>query len=230
MSTCAAAVTSFYSTCFVLPTLYQHVLQRLLHFTTEVSYYLNYIYLCCSGYFILQHWSRITYTMSACAAAVISFYSNRLLFPTLCQHVLQRLFHFTVIVSYFLHYVNMCSSGYFILQHWSRITYTMSTCAAAVSAFFSTGLVLPTVCQHVLRRLVHFSALVSYYLHYVNMGCSGYFILQHGSRIILCSLLVCAAAIFNTTETCNIKEEKQRTTHIKLLHVQRYLLYTYRIV
>jgi hypothetical protein len=195
-----------------------------------VSYFLYYVNMCSSGYFILQQWSLISYTMSACAAAITSFFITGLILPTLCQHVLQPLLPFSALVSYYLHYVYMCCSRYFLFQHWSRITYTMSTCAAAVTSFFSTGFVLPTLCLHVLQPLLHFTALVSYYLHYINMCCSGYFILQHGSRIILCSLPVCTAAIFNTTETCNVKEEKQCTTHIKLLHVQRYLLYTYKIV
>jgi hypothetical protein len=168
MSTCASGVTSFFRAGLV---------------------FLHYDNLCCSGFFIFQHGSRIPYTMSTCAAAVspffqhwsrityiistwyatvTSFYSTRPLLPTLCQLVMQRLFHFSATITYYLHYVNTFCSGYFILKHWSRITYTLSTCAAAVISFFSTALILPTLWHHVLQRVLHFTALVSYYLDYVN--------------------------------------------------------------
>jgi hypothetical protein len=156
MSKYGAAVISFFSTDLILTTLYRHVLQRLLHFPTLFSYYLHYsnmgcsdktifqhlhyAYMCWSIYFIFQDLSVITYNISTCAAAVISLYSSLLLLPTLCQHVLQRLPHFTALVSNNLHYINMSSSGYLIFQHCSIITYTMSTWAAAVNSFFSTGL------------------------------------------------------------------------------------------
>jgi hypothetical protein len=163
ISTGAPAVTSFCSNCLVLPTICQYVLQRLLHFSALVSYYLQYTNMCCSGYIILQHWSLITYTMSACVAEVTSFFSNVLLLPTLCQHVLQRRFLF--------------------LQDWSLITYTMSTNAAGGNSIFITGLELPTVCQNMLQRLIHISVLLSYYLQYINICCSGYLIFQHFSLI-----------------------------------------------
>jgi hypothetical protein len=136
-----------------------------------------------SGYFILKHLSRINYNMSICAAAVTLIYSTALLLPTLCQNMLQRLLHFSVLHSYYLHYINICCSGYLIFQHLSRITYTISTCAAADSSFFNTALVLPTLYQRVQKRLVHLQAVVSYYLPYVNNCCSGYIIFQHCSRI-----------------------------------------------
>jgi hypothetical protein len=194
MSSSAAALNSFFSTGLVLTTLCQNLRQRLVQFTSLVSYYLHNVNMCTSVYFILQHCSRIIYTRSTCAAAfisffntglilptlcqknaaaVISFYSIYLLFPTLCQLVLQRLIYFSELFSYYLHYIYICCSGYYILLLWSRIIYILSTCDAAVNSFFNTGLVLTTLYQHVLQRLVHFSALVSYYLHYFNMCCSG---------------------------------------------------------
>jgi hypothetical protein len=162
MSTCAAAVSNIFSTGLVLPTLCLHVLQRLLHFSGMIRYYIQYIYMCCSGHFIIQHCSLISYTMSARA---------------------QRLLHFRALVSYYLQYVHMFCSVYFIFQHCSRIAYSIPTCAAAVTSFYSTGLLLPTLFQHVLQRLLHFSALVSYYLHYDHMSSSGYLISQHWSLI-----------------------------------------------
>jgi hypothetical protein len=148
MSTCAAAVRPFLSTSHVFSTLCQHVLQRLLQFSALVSYFLHHMNRYRSVCFILH---------------------NGLVLPTLCQYVLQRLLHFTALVSYYLHSVNMCCSGYFNFQQWSRITYTVSTCAESVCSFYSTGLVLPTLCQHVLQRLLNFTELVSYYLDYVLM-------------------------------------------------------------
>jgi hypothetical protein len=205
MSTCSAAVIPFFSTCHVLPTLYQHLLQRLLHFSSYFSYSLHYVNMCSIGYFIFQHTSPITYNMSTYAAAVSPFFRNCFELPTVCQHGIQRLVHFSAMVSYYLHYVNMVCSGYFILQHLLRITYTLSTCAAAWNSFFRTGLVLPTICQHVLQRLItsffstglilptlcqkyaaaviSFSTLVIYFLVYVSICCSGYFIFENWSRI-----------------------------------------------
>jgi hypothetical protein len=183
-----------FSTSLVLRIVCQHVLQRLINFSALVSYTLHYVNRCCSGYFILQHWSLITYTMSTCAAAVTSLHSPALLLPTLYQHVQQRILHYKALVSYYLHYVNMCCSGHFIIQHWSLITYTISTCAAAVTSLYSTGLLLPTLCQHVLQRLIHFSALVSNYLHYIKICCSGFFIFQYCSHITY-NILTYAAAV-----------------------------------
>jgi hypothetical protein len=123
------------------------MLQRLIHFRAIVSYYVQYVNTCCSVYLI---------------------FSTGLVLPRVCQHVLQRLIHFSVLVKFYLHYVKICCSCYSILQHWSGITYTWSTCAAADISFYNTGLVLSTLGQHELQRLHHFSALVSYYLHYVK--------------------------------------------------------------
>jgi hypothetical protein len=155
------AVSPFFRTGLVLPTLYQHVQQRLLHFSELVSYYLYYINMIYNGYVVLQNASLITYNMSNCDAAGIP-----------------------ATITYYLQYVNRFCSGYFILQHWSRITKTLSTCAVAVISFFSIGLVLPRLWPHVLQRLIHFRALDSYYLHYVNLSCSVYFNLQKWSRIM----------------------------------------------
>jgi hypothetical protein len=131
-------------------------MQRLFNFSATITYYLQYVNRFCSGYFILQHWYLITYTLSTCAAAVTSFSSPGLIFPTIYQHVLQRLLHFTALVSYYLDYVNRCFNVYFILQYCSRLIYTMSTCVAAVTSFYRFGLVLPTTCQLVKQRLLHF--------------------------------------------------------------------------
>jgi hypothetical protein len=139
--------------------------------------------ICSSGYFILHHFSLISYTMSTCSAAINSFFSTGLVLSTLGQRLLQRLFYFSALVSYYLHYINKCCSGYSILEHCSLITYIMSTCPAVIISFFSIGLVLPTLSQRVLKRLVYFSALLSNSLHYVNICYSGYFIFQHCSRI-----------------------------------------------
>jgi hypothetical protein len=206
MATYAAAVNIFFSTGLVLPTLYQKVKQRLLNFTALVSYDLQYVNMWCRGYIIFQHWSRITYTISTSAAAVTTFFSTGLVLPKICQYVLLQLIHFSTLVSYYLHYINICCSGHVFystglllpsicqlvkqrllhFQHWSRISYTLTTGSAAFISFFSTGLIIPTLgqkyaaavtsfyiisllyptlCQHVLLRLIHFSALVSYYLH-----------------------------------------------------------------
>jgi hypothetical protein len=117
-------------------------LQRLLQFSTLVSYYLHYVNMCCSVYFI---------------------FSTAILLPTLCQQVLQWIPHYSALVSSYIYYVNMCCSGYFIFQQFSPNKFTMSTCAASVSPSFSTGLVLTAKYQHVLKRLLHFAALISYY-------------------------------------------------------------------
>jgi hypothetical protein len=148
MSTYAAGGNSFFITGLELPTLCQNILQRLIHISVLLSYYLQYINLCCRGYLIFQHFSLITYTMS---------------------HMLQLLVHFSPLVSYYLHYINICCSGKTISQHWSRITYPMSICATAVTSFFSTALVLPKIYQNELQRLIQFTALASYYLNYVSM-------------------------------------------------------------
>jgi hypothetical protein len=142
MSTCAVAVNSFFSTFLLLTTkcqqvqqrlfifsncleqakLCQNVLHRLLHFSALFSYYLNYTNMYGSGYFILQHWSLIIYNKSCICCSGYFNFSIGLLLPNISQHVQQRLFHFTVLVSYYLQYVNMCCSVYFILERWSRIT------------------------------------------------------------------------------------------------------------
>jgi hypothetical protein len=163
----------------VQPTLCQHVLQRLLQF---------------------QHWSTITYNMSTCGAEDISFYITGLVLPKICEHVLQRLLNFSAIVSYYLHYINKCCSGYSILQHWPLITDTMSAGCVAITSFFSTGLLIPTLCQLVLQGLLHFSGLLSYYLHYDNMCCSCFLIFQHGSRISY-TMSTCAAAVISFFRT-----------------------------
>jgi hypothetical protein len=160
MSKCAAAVSSYFSTGPEFPTVGPYVLQWLVHFSALASCYLHYSNMCCSGYFIIENWSRITFILSTWAATVTSFYSTHPLLPTICQLVIQRVFHFSATITYYLHNVNRFFSGYFILQHWSRITYTLKTCAAAVTSFYMTGLVLPSICHHVLQRLLHFTALV----------------------------------------------------------------------
>jgi hypothetical protein len=153
MSTSAEAITSFFSTGLVLHTLCQNVLNRLLHFSALVSYYLHYFYMCNSGYFI---------------------FSTGLVLATLCQEVLQRSRHFTELLSYYLKYTNMCGNGYFILQHMSLITYNLSAfLMQRFSSIYSTGLKLFTIVLHGLQRLLHFSALISYYRNYVKIGCSG---------------------------------------------------------
>jgi hypothetical protein len=189
-----AAVTSFFSTGLVTPTLCKHVLQRFLHFSARISNFVHYVNMSCNGYVILQHATLITYTMSTCDEAVFPFFSNDHVLPTLGQQVLQRLRHFTARVSYYLHSLYMSCRGYFILQQGSHITYTISSCAAAISSFYSTGLVLPTLILHVLQRLFHFTRLISYYIIYVIMFCSVYFILQHGS-LITYTMSTCAAAV-----------------------------------
>jgi hypothetical protein len=155
MSNGDAAISQFFSTAHVLPTPFQQVLQRLIHITALVSNYLHPLNMFCSGYFIFKHSPRIPYNMSTCAAAYTSLYRTGPALPRLCHHLLQRLLHFTALLSYYLDYVNMCFSVYFILQQWSRITYTMSTFSAVVNFFYSIGLVIPGLCPHVLQRLIH---------------------------------------------------------------------------
>jgi hypothetical protein len=111
--------------------------------------------------------------MSICAAAVSPFFSTGLLLATLYQHVLQRILHFSELVSNYLHYINMSCNNYDDLEHAYLITYNMSNYDAVGIPFFSNDHVLPKLCQQVLQRLVHFTALVSYYQHAVNMCCSG---------------------------------------------------------
>jgi hypothetical protein len=170
------------------------VLQRLIHFSALVSYYLHYVNKWSRGYFInstglllaiqchhvllrLIHFSALLSNylqyVNMWWTGFYIFFSTGLVLPTLCQHLLQRIGHFSALVSYDLHYVNIWCSGYLIFHNWSRITYTISTCAEEVTTFFSTNLVLPTICQYVLHHLIHFSTLVSYYLHYINICCSG---------------------------------------------------------
>jgi hypothetical protein len=139
--------------------------------------------MCCSCYSTLQHWSRITYTWSTSAAAFTSFYSTALVLSTLGQNVLQRLLHFSALVSYYLHYVKNMLQGLHQCQHCSLIFYSMSAFPAAVTSFFRSGLAVLPLYKHVLQWLIHFTALVSYLLHYVSMCCRGYFIFQHWSRI-----------------------------------------------
>jgi hypothetical protein len=148
-------VSLFFRTALGLPTICQNVLHRFLHFSSRVSNFIHYVNMC---------------------EAVSPFFSTGLVLPTLYQHVLQRLLHFSELVSYYLHYINMSYNGYVVLQNESLITYNMSTYDAAGIPFFSNDHVLPTLCQLVLQRLLQFTSLVSYYLHSVNMCCSGYFI------------------------------------------------------